>query len=117
MYETEIEGLKALQPTASLVAQITEWRRPGEYRFKADFPAEYKQWVRTANILRKSKDRDFRDYGQHMRRYSDVITDLDELPRDSRKFRRKMAEFGRVVDHGMKVHARISERMVIDDGI
>lgn len=115
MYETEIEALSALEPAARLVAQIAEWRRPGEYRFKADFPAEHKQWVRTANILRKSKDRDFRDFGQYMRKFSDVSTELDELPKDSRKFRRKMAEFGRIVDHGMKVHARINERLVIDD--
>ncbi|MEX3618539.1 hypothetical protein ACQKLN_11040 [Paenibacillus glucanolyticus] len=117
MYETEIHALSALEPAASLIAQITEWRRPGEYRFKADFPAEYKQWVRTANTLRKSKDRDFRDYGQYMRRFSDVITELDELPKDSRKFRRKMAEFGRIVDQGLKVHAKLNERVEVENGI
>lgn len=117
MYETEIEALSALEPAASLVAQVTEWRRPGEYRLKADFPVEFAIWVRTANILRKSKDRDFRDFGNYLRKFSDVTAQLDALPKDSRKFRRKMAEFGQVADHGLKVHARLKQRMVIDGGI
>lgn len=113
MYEKEINALTALEPTANLLAQITEWRRPGKYSFKSDFPVEHEQWVRTSRIFRRSKDRDFRAMGDYMCKFNDVITELDELPEDSRKFRRKIAEFRRILDRGIKIMARLANRMVI----
>lgn len=113
MFEKEINALADAEPAISLVNQLIEWRRPGEYRFKDDFLEEYKVWVCASNMLRKSKDRDFRSFGNHMRELSQVMAELDELPKDSRKFRRKLAEVERIGTRGFRIGRRVSERLAL----